>query len=130
MGDRPTLSLPSSSVPPGISVVIPTKDRKDSLLRVLPSYLSQPEVTEVIVVINASTDGTQKVLAELAVNEPRLRVFDNEVNRGLCFSQNRGVAESRCELIFIGEDDVELTPGFFALLESHRQALGVQFICG
>ncbi|HTX02027.1 MAG TPA: glycosyltransferase, partial [Acidimicrobiales bacterium] len=58
----------------GISVVMPSKDRCASLRRVLPSYLSQAEVAEVVVVIDGSTDGTSQYLRHLAEGEPRIKV--------------------------------------------------------
>ncbi|MCU1495347.1 MAG: hypothetical protein JWO62_3111 [Acidimicrobiaceae bacterium] len=113
-----------------ISAVIPTKDRRSSLESVLPTYFSQPEVGEVLVVIDGSADGTRESLAELSKTEKKLRILDNGRNRGLPYSKNRGIRESNHDLIFMGEDDVELTPNFFTMLLSHREFLGVDLICG
>jgi GT2 family glycosyltransferase len=113
-----------------VSVVIPTKDRRELLARFLPTYLKQPEVAEVIVVVDGSVDGTLEFLAQLAAEEPRVRVIDNGVNRGTPFTKNRGIEAAKGELIFIGEDDLEVTDGFFGKLIEHKRALGVDVICG
>ena len=113
-----------------ISVVIPTKDRRDHLARFLPTYFAEPEVGEVIVVIDGSTDGTREFLTGLASREPKLRIVDNGVNRGTPFTKNRGIEAARGDFIFIGEDDLEVTEGFFATLLAHKQSLGVDVICG
>ena len=113
-----------------ISAVIPTKDRLRSLRRVLPTYLSQPELDEVIVVVDGSRDGTAEYLAESAKAEPRIRVIDNGVNRGIPYSKNTGIDAARSGFVFIGEDDVELTDHFFGTLLEHREATGADVVCG
>lgn len=115
---------------PAISVVIPTKNRCRFLQRVLPIYLSQPEVAEVVVVVDGSTDGTLEYLETFAVAEPRVRFVSNGINRGTPFSKNRGIDEARSEYIFIGEDDLEVTDGFFATLLQHKHKTGADLISG
>ncbi len=75
-----------------VSVVIPTKDRLSSLRRVLPTYLSQPEVEEIIVVVDGSTDGTMTYLRDLASANHKIRCIDNGVNRGIRYSKNAGIS--------------------------------------
>lgn len=111
-------------------MIIPTKDRLLFLQRVLPSYLEQPEVLEVIVVVDGSSDGTREFLEAFRATSDRLRVLDNIVNRGLPFAKNRGISVACGRYIFTAEDDLELSPGFFATLVSHKLCLGVDVICG
>ena len=113
-----------------ITVVIPTKDRVDYLRRTLPAFLAQPEVREVIVIIDGSSDGTAEFLAEYCRTHPAVRVVDNGVNRGIPFSRNRGIDEATSEYIFMAEDDLELTEGFFATLSAHMAELGADVMCG
>lgn len=113
-----------------VSVVIPTKDRLSSLRRVLPTYLSQPEVEEIIVVVDGSTDGTITYLRDLASADSKIRYIDNGVNRGIPYSKNAGIDIARSDFIFIGEDDVELTDGFIRTLLDHAKACGADVICG
>ena len=113
-----------------VSVVIPTKDRLSSLRRVLPTYLSQPEVEEIIVVVDGSTDGTRTYLRDLASANHKIRYIDNGVNRGVPYSQNAGIDIARSSYVFISEDDVELTDGFLRTLLDHMNASGADVICG
>ncbi len=113
-----------------VSVVIPTKDRLSSLRRVLPTYLSQPEVEEIIVVVDGSTDGTIVYLRDLASVNHKIRCIDNSINRGIPYSKNAGIDIARSTHIFIGEDDVELTDGFLRTLLDHKMASGADVICG
>jgi glycosyltransferase involved in cell wall biosynthesis len=43
-----------------VSIIIPTKDRLPQLKKAIPLYLKEPEVGEVIIVIDGSTDGTRE----------------------------------------------------------------------
>jgi glycosyltransferase involved in cell wall biosynthesis len=113
-----------------ISVIIPTKDRLLFLQRVLPSYLAQDEVKEVVVVIDGSTDGTREFLDEFCRTSEIVRYMDNGVNRGIPFSKNRGIDSARFEYCFLGEDDLELTANFFGILASHMQQMDADIICG
>jgi glycosyltransferase involved in cell wall biosynthesis len=113
-----------------VSVVIPTKDRLKFLERVLPTYLMQEEVKEIVVVIDGSTDGTREFLDEYCQEHRRVRYVDNVVNRGLPYSRNRGIEEALCEYVFMGEDDLELTEGFFTVLGDHARHSDADIVCG
>jgi GT2 family glycosyltransferase len=112
-----------------VSVVIPTKDRLNSLRHVLPSYLSQPEVAEIIVVVDGSADGTAEYVQSLASTTCKVRCIDNVVNRGIPYSKNAGVDLARFTHVFTGEDDVEVTEGFFCTLLEHMNSSGADVIC-
>ena len=113
---------------PEISVVIPTKDRLELLKRSIPMFLSYDEVKEVIVVADGCRDGTTEYLASASGSEERIRYVVNEVNRGVCYSRNRGIELARCEYIFTAEDDLELSDNFFTVLFGHMQESGADVI--
>lgn len=95
-----------AALAPLVSVVIPVYNRADLIARAVQSALSQSyRSIEVIVVDDASTDGTGGVLAGLA--DPRLRCLEHPVNRGAAAARNTGVAAARGEYIaFLDSDDV------------------------
>ena len=79
---------------PRVSVIVPTKDRGGSLLRLLEALRGQSlpvEDFEVIVVDDGSTDGTPGVLAALE-HDPRLRLrlLRHETSRGPATARNDG----------------------------------------
>jgi len=113
-----------------ISVVIPTKDRKLSLQKILPSYLAESEVKEVIIVIDGSTDGTKEFLDLYTKKEPKVRYLKNIKNRGMPYSKNKGIRSAKHDYIFIGEDDLEITEGFFRTLLKHKEQMGFDIISG
>jgi len=113
-----------------VSIIIPTKNRLALIKNVLPTYLAQPELLEVIFVVDGSTDGTQKYLRRMQREHPQIVVLDNKVNKGIPFSRNRGIAAARGKYIFSAEDDLELTPGFFKTLLAHLKKSKADVICG
>ena len=87
-----------------ISVIIPTFNRREFISDAVESILVQRmDGLEVIVVDDGSTDGTQEVLKPYT-NAVRYIYQDNQ---GVSAARNRGIQESRGELLaFLDSDDV------------------------
>jgi glycosyltransferase involved in cell wall biosynthesis len=113
-----------------ISVVIPTKDRLFYLRKCVPMFLSLEEVKEVIIVVDGCRDGTLDYVKAASEADPRVRYTDNGVNRGLCYSRNRGIDLASGEYIFTAEDDLTLSAGFFSVLLAHLKETGADVIAG
>ncbi len=114
----------------GISVVVPTKDRLRYLKKAVPAYLEHDEVREVIIVVDGCTDETLAYARAASAGDDRIRYVDNEKNRGLTYSRNRGIDLARQEYVFTGEDDLELSAGFFKTLLAHLEETGADIISG
>ena len=96
---------------PLVSICIPTYNRAEMVRDAIRSALSQTyPVLEVVVVDNASTDGTGEVVASIA--DPRLRFVRNEQNLGLFGNFNRCIGLARGSLIHILHSDDTIPPGF------------------
>lgn len=105
---------------PSVSIVVPTHQRRDSLLRLCDALSRQTapaSVFELVVSIDGSTDGTHEAVAS-RVSAYRTRVL-SQVNRGRASAINAGVAAATGELIVLLDDDMEPSPGF---VEAHRLA--------
>ena len=96
---------------PKFSVVIPAYNRMQSLPLAIASVLAQTEKDiELIVVDEASTDGTQDYLATLG--DPRVRAVGREPGRapqrlGVSAARNLGLAAARADVVnFFDSDDV------------------------
>lgn len=89
----------------GISVVIPTYNRKPLVTRAIESVLAQTRpADEIIVVDDGSSDGTEAALAEQFGS--RIRYVAQE-NQGVAAARNHGVALARFDLVaFLDSDDV------------------------
>lgn len=82
--------------------------------RCLDSVLAQAGVAlEVVVIDNASTDRTRKILKEF---KGRIRVLSSHRNLGFAEAQNRAIAASHSEWVLTLNPDVLLEPGFIRQL--------------
>ena len=87
-----------------ISVVIPTYNRKDKLPACIESVLAQTYANlEVIVVDDASTDGTQHLFD--APGDPRVHYVRYEQNRGACYARNLGAQHARGSILAFQDSD-------------------------
>jgi glycosyltransferase involved in cell wall biosynthesis len=93
---------------PKISVIMPTWNRAHLLARAIKSVQQQtlPD-WELIVINDASTDGTRALLDDLAKHDPRIRPIHNEKNNYPDISKNLndGMAAARGRYIARLDDD-------------------------
>jgi GT2 family glycosyltransferase len=97
-----------------VSVLITTYNSGGVLEFCLQSVLAQDYLRfEIIVVDNASTDGTRDVLERFG---QRLRVFYNDCNTGFAAAQNQGMAQARGDWLLSLNPDVLLSRDFLSRL--------------
>ena len=95
---------------PRVSVVVVTHDSRDAIARTLPALVAELESgDELIVVDNASGDGTPAVARELA---PDARVIETGGNPGFAAACNAGAAAAAGELLVLLNPDAVPQPGF------------------
>jgi glycosyltransferase involved in cell wall biosynthesis len=94
---------------PELSVVIPTYNRREILLKTLAAYQQQScsaEILEILVLDDESTDGTAEAVAEFsqrAVNHVR---YFRLTHRGPAAARNHGIREARGKLLLFADDDI------------------------
>jgi glycosyltransferase involved in cell wall biosynthesis len=59
-----------------VSAILPVRDEEAVVERAVLSLAAQPEIREILVVNDQSTDGTARILEQLSAKEPKLRVID------------------------------------------------------
>jgi glycosyltransferase involved in cell wall biosynthesis len=59
-----------------VSAIVPARNEEGSIAQTVESLASQPEIAEIVVVNDQSTDGTAAILAELAMCIPKLKVLE------------------------------------------------------
>ena len=94
-------------MPPKISFVMPTRNRLEWIGESLQSLLSQTIVhdTEIIVVDDASDDGTKEFLDDWASKFPEVKIIRNEKQMGGGRSRNIGMEAASAPIIGVCDDD-------------------------
>jgi glycosyltransferase involved in cell wall biosynthesis len=93
-----------------VSVILPTYNRKHSLVEAIRSVLSQSyEDLELIVVDDASTEDIPGVIS--GFSDERLRYVRRKKNGGAAAARNTGLAEARGRLIAFQDSDDIWLPG-------------------
>jgi glycosyltransferase involved in cell wall biosynthesis len=110
--DRPEQTLPGRC----LGVLMPVFNERATIAAILGRVLAQQAVAEVVVVDDASTDGTADLLAGLAAQEDRIRVFRHETNRGKGAALRTAIGELRAPVAIIQDADLEYDPADFPAL--------------
>ena len=89
-----------------VSAVTPTYNRADHIEGAIETVKDQThDDVEHVIVVDGSTDDTRDVLSAYD-DDPRVRVFYNDRNRGIAYSFDRAVREADGEYVAIlGDDD-------------------------
>src|ERR1041384_8241780 len=112
-----------------VTVTIVTYNSGRFIKRCLESVLAQAySPKEVIVVDNASTDGTIDILEQF---EHRCKVYYYEENIGFAAAQNQAIGLARGDWVLTLNPDVLLLPNFIqALVEAGRMDPDIGTVCG
>ncbi len=112
-----------------VSVTVVTYNSGRFIKRCLESVLEQKYGNmEVVIIDNASTDGTVDLLEQFA---DRCRIYYNDENVGFASAQNQAIALSRGEWVLTLNPDVLLLPNFIqALVDAGQVDPKVGTICG
>ena len=108
-----------------LSIFVPTYNRQHMLPKCLESLRATTVDCEILVYDDASTDGTQQLMERLAKEDPRLRYFRQDVNRGAAANFKYFLEEARGEFLGDMADDDWALPGCYekkvAILEAHPE---------
>src|SRR3954452_4254033 len=108
----------------GVSVVVPSYQGVAHLGACLESLAAQtidPDLFEVIVVLNGEPDGSRELVDEHAAQHPGIdwRIVELLDRPGVGRARNAGIALARREYIALVDDDDALSPNYLAALYAH-----------
>jgi GT2 family glycosyltransferase len=120
-----------------VSVIIPTWNGRELLAEFLPSVVAaineyrerQRTDVELLIVDDASSDGSSEWLAATFREQPFLRVLRLPQNVGFLRAVNRGFKEARHAIIFLLNNDVRVAADAIAPLVAHFNNEQVFAVC-
>jgi GT2 family glycosyltransferase len=116
---------------PLLSVVIPTYQRRESLLRLLASLRGQTlpaDAFEVIAAVDGSTDGTAEAVRGFAA--PYTLTALEGPNRGRARACNAGIRAAVGAVVVLLDDDMEASTGFLAAHARAHEGPGERAVVG
>ena len=100
---------------PGISLVTCSMNRTQNLIKALPSWLANREISEVVIVDWSSDTPVDAELLAAGIADPRIRILrvEDEARWVLSYAFNAGFRAAACNLILKVDADIVLSTDFF-----------------
>ena len=121
-----------AGAPPSLSVILPNFNHAHLLPRAIKALLAQERPPdEILVIDDASTDNSRRVVEEFAARVPSVHLICNATNCGAIPALKRGLELARSRYIYLAAADDWVMPTFFKRALEKLQAnpeLGV--FCG
>ena len=118
-------------------VVIPTYNERENIERLIPTILGLSPDLEVLVVDDASPDGTGEYVESLCKGNPRVHVVHREGKLGLGSAYIRGFKEvlqtGAARIVQMDADfshDPEMIPEMLGELDGHDVVIGSRYLKG
>lgn len=122
---------------PLVTIILPTYNEKGNIEKLIPAIQAlMPYPTEYLVVDDNSPDHTAEAVRTLMESTPEIRLIVRTNQRGLVSAIQRGIDESRGEILLWMDCDFSLPPATVPLLvaqlieHGHGAAIGSRYIVG
>jgi glycosyltransferase involved in cell wall biosynthesis len=99
-----------------LSVVMPVYNEGPTVSLIITRVLQQPEVLELVIVDDCSTDDTWSALQEIAKGDTRIRLFRHETNQGKGAALRTGFAQAGGSIVVVQDADLEYDPAEYPRL--------------
>ena len=94
---------------PKISIFLPIYNKEKYINKCIQNLQNQTlKDIEIVAVNDYSTDNTLKILIDLAKNDDRIKIINNDKNKGLLYSRAMGIIHSNGEYLMNLDPDDEL----------------------
>jgi dolichol-phosphate hexosyltransferase len=116
-------------MPPRLSVLVPVHNEERTLPALLDAVEARPEVYELVVVDDGSTDATAEILAARRFRR-RTQVIRHPTNRGKGSAIRTAIAAASGDVAVIQDADLEYDPNDFPQLLAPLTRPGVDIVFG
>jgi len=108
------MSLATDSTPPDVSVLVPAKDEAENLTEFVrltrEALLPLPYACELVIINDGSHDGTARLLEELTLKHPFVRVVTHRMQRGIADALKSGADLARGRVLVYYPADLQYLP--------------------
>ena len=112
-----------------VSVVIPAYNVEEFIGTAVSRLLAQSIPVQIIVVDDASTDGTGRIAAELAVQYPQVQLLSRRTNQGAAAARQAGVEAAGGRYIWFVDADDDWAADAAEVMLAAAQGSGSDIIC-
>jgi glycosyltransferase involved in cell wall biosynthesis len=106
----------NAEITPCLSVVMPVYNEAATVTHIIQTVLAQRPVQELVVVDDASTDGTATVLKQVAASDPRVRLLIHDHNQGKGAALRTGFSHATAPIVIVQDADLEYDPTEYYLV--------------
>ncbi len=101
-----------------LTVIIPVYNEESTVKEILDKVLSRPETGEIIIVNDASSDNSVKVIEKYidSKKDKNIKLFNQGKNMGKGAAIRRGFDEATCPVVIIQDADWEYTPDDYPIV--------------
>jgi len=100
----------NADIEPCLSAVMPVYNEANTVLNVINAVLAQRPVAQLVIVDDASTDGTWEKLEGAAKTDARVKLVRHAQNQGKGAALRTGFAQATAPVVIIQDADLEYDP--------------------
>lgn len=105
-----------ASTSPCLCVVVPVYNEGPTIASMIQTVLAQPLVQEVVIVNDCSSDNTWQALQPVAKSDPRVKLYQHQVNQGKGAALRTGFAQATAPIVLVQDADLEYDPTEYPIL--------------
>lgn len=115
---------------PQVSIIITSYNKFNFIIDAIKSATNQsyPNI-EIIIVDDASNDGSSNLIASYIKNNSNIRLFQNAINKGVVYSRNYGILHSNGKYILPLDGDDYIAESYVSEAVSYMESHGDCGIC-
>ena len=114
---------------PRLSVLVPVHNEERTLLALLDAVEARPEIYELVIVDDGSTDATPEILAARRFRVPT-KVIRHQKNRGKGSALRTAIEAASGDVAVVQDADLEYDPDDFPKLLAPLERPGVEIVYG